>query len=187
VLARFLARHADIDVELKELWSHEILELLRTQAADLGIVADSVDTTGLESTVFRHDRLVLITPSGGPLAVRPKVSFADVASLPFVGLNPESALSRFLQDKASRLGIALHHRVRVKSFDAVVKLVCAGVGVAIVPLHSTTRLRPRDVRVCELDDDWCTRRLLICRRKGANASAHVQALVTELMETSAPR
>jgi DNA-binding transcriptional LysR family regulator len=185
VLARFLAKHEDIDVELKELWSHEILELVRTQAADLGIVADSVDTSGLDCTVFRHDKLVLITPRSGPLAVGKKARFADVASLPHVGLNAESALSRFLQDKASRVGMAMHHRVRVKSFDAVVKLVAAGVGVAIVPQHSATRLRARDVRVCELLDDWCTRRLLLCTRKGAKTSRHVQALMADLAGSSA--
>jgi DNA-binding transcriptional LysR family regulator len=135
--------------------------------------------------VFRHDRLVLVAPRSGPLAVPAKASFADVASLPYVGLNAESGLSRFLQDKAARLGMALHHRVRVKSFDAVVKLVAAGVGVAIVPQHSTIRLRAREVRVCELADDWCTRRLLLCMRKGASTGAHVHALVTELMESSA--
>jgi DNA-binding transcriptional LysR family regulator len=185
VRARVLASHADIDVELQELWCHEILERVRRNAIDIGIVADFVDTTGLDATVFRHDTLVLAAPAHGPLAPGPKVRFADVAALPFVGLNPESGLSRFLQDKASRIGVTLHHRVRVKSFDAVLKLVAAGVGVAIVPQHSTTRLRARELRTCELLDDWCTRRLLLCLRDGANASAHVRALVTELMESSA--
>jgi molybdate transport repressor ModE-like protein len=184
VLARFLAGNADIDVELKEMWSHEILELLRAQAADIGIVADSVDTSGLETTVFRHDRLVLISSREGPFTLAPKAKFADVASLPQVGLNAESALSRFLQDKASRLGMALHHRVRVKSFDAVVKLVAAGVGVAVVPQYSTTRLKARDIRVCELVDDWSTRRLLMCLPRGAQAGSHVRALANELVRSS---
>jgi DNA-binding transcriptional LysR family regulator len=127
---------------------------------------------------------VLITPRDGPLAVGPKARFADVVSLPYIGLNPESGLSRFLQDQARRLGTALHHRVRVKSFDAVTKLVASGVGVAIVPRHSTTRLRATNLRVCELQDAWCSRRLLVCRPKGAKASPHVLALASELMQQS---
>lgn len=185
VLARYLAEQPDIDVELRELWSHEILELLRSGATDLGIVADSVDSSGLHTRVFRHDQLVLIAPAASEWAGSRTTAFSSIAGLPFVGLTQDSALSRFLQDQAARLGMALHHRVRVKSFDAVAGLVAAGVGVAIVPRHVMARQRGRKLRVCALTDAWSTRKLLLCRPTRASSSPQVLALERALLESAA--
>ena len=57
----------------------------------------------------------------------------------FVGLDRASALQRFLADKAGRIGKPLRLRVQLRSFDAVCRMVEAGVGLGIVP--ETTALR----------------------------------------------
>ena len=183
VLGRFLVAHPDVDVDLRELWSHEILEHLREHRADIGIVASTVDTSGLVVRECRGDELVAIRPAAASSRV-PPVAFADVLGEPFVGLSAESGLSRFLQDQASRCGMAIHHRVRVKSFDAVVQLVQAGVGMAVVPASVARRHARRSIGILALSDAWADRRLLVCTATDARQTEHVQALVLAL--ASAP-
>jgi DNA-binding transcriptional LysR family regulator len=176
-LGRFLALHPDIDVELRELWSHEVLEALRQGQVEIGLCADTVDASGLDTQPWRDDRLVLMTPRP-PAAERPR--FADVLDEPFVGLAADSGLSRFLHAQASRCGKRMHHRVRVRGFDAVAQLVRAGVGVAVVPECAALRFAAAGVGVQPLADDWATRRLLLCRRIGPAPSASAAALIAAL-------
>lgn len=180
VLGRFLVEHPDIDIDLRELWSHEILERLRDHRADIGIVASTVDTSGLVVQECCGDELVVICPASGAVKHSAPVPFADVLAEPFVGLSAESGLSRFLQDQASRCGMAIHHRVRVKSFDAVMRLVEAGVGIAVVPAGLARQYEARSIEVLSLADAWADRKLLVCTVAGTRQAGHVKSLVDAL-------
>jgi molybdate transport repressor ModE-like protein len=139
-LGRFLVAHPDIDVELKELSSDAVLEALRRGAADLGIVADHVDTAGLNAQAWVDDELLALLPPRRRGEPRPQaLRFAQLLDRPFVGLSLDSGLSRFLLQQAARSGRGLHHRVRVSGFDAVARIVAAGVGVAVVPRSAAGR------------------------------------------------
>jgi molybdate transport repressor ModE-like protein len=165
LLGPFLAAHPDIDVELRELQSPDVLFAMRQERADLGIVADYVATDGLQTRPFREDRLVAALPAawsrrfGGG---RGGIAFADLLQQPFVGLPAEAGLSRFLHAQAMQQGRGLHHRVQVQGFGALLRLVACGVGVAVVPALAAERLASPGVRVRPLAQDWAARQLLVC-------------------------
>lgn len=184
LLGRFLAAHPDIDVDLRELGSPDVLRAMRQEHADIGIVADYVDAEGLNTRVFREDRLVVLQPVQGGRAGRRALRFADVIDRPFVGLPAESGLSRFLQGQALRHGRGLHHRVRVRSLDAVAGLVADGVGVAVMPAAAAERLATPSITVRPLADAWAMRRLLLCTTPDANPGAGSAALLRFLSDAS---
>ncbi|MDP1790410.1 MAG: LysR family transcriptional regulator [Methylibium sp.] len=184
LLGRFLVAHPDIDVDLRELGSADVLRAMRQENADIGIVADYVDTEGLITRVFREDRLVVLQPVRSGRAGRRALRFAEVIDKPFVGLPAESGLSRFLQGQALRQGRGLHHRVRVRSLDAVAGLVADGVGVAVMPAAAAERLATSRVTVRPLADAWAMRRLLLCTTPDANPGAGSAALLRFLSDAS---
>jgi DNA-binding transcriptional LysR family regulator len=181
-LARFLVAHPDIDVELQELPSDAILQALRRGTADVGIVADHVDTGGLVAQPWLDDELVALLPS--PRSAKRALAamrFTELLDRPFVGLPVDSGLSRFLLQQAARSGRVPHHRVRVGSLDAVARLVDAGVGVAVVPLSAAARWRDAKVRLAPLAEPWARRRLLVCRSPQAEGSPGATALTDALL------
>lgn len=183
LLGPFLAAHADIDVELRELDSQDVLQAMRQERADLGIVADHVATEGLQTLPFREDTLVAVLPAAWQrrLGVRKAgTAFTALLAQPFVGLPPEAGLSRFLQGKALQHGRALHHRVRVQGFDAALQLVADGVGVAIVPALTARRLAQPDLLVARLTESWAQRRLLLCFGKTEDLTPAAAALLAVL-------
>ena len=101
--------------------------------------------------------------------------------LDFVGLDRASALQRFLAVKAARAGRSLRLRVQLRSFDAVCRMVEAGVGIGIVP-ETTARLAQRtsDIVVVALDDPWAVRDLTICL-KSTKALTPAARLLVDLM------
>jgi DNA-binding transcriptional LysR family regulator len=162
LIGQFLIQHRDIDIDLRELDSQDVLSAMHQEQADIGIVADYVGTEGLKTQLFRQDRLVAIRPIGNDCGALSAVSFVDLLELPFVGLPAESGLSRFLQGQALHHGRGIHHRVRVRSLEDVVNLVIDGVGVAVIPEASALRLAKDQAIICPLIEVWATRRLLLC-------------------------
>ena len=169
-LGRFLAAHPGVTVDLQERLSDEIVSLIAEGVADLGIVAGTVDTGTLETFRFRDDRFVLVVASGEGLAGHDlagldEIAFADVLGRDFVGLDRASALQRFLSERAARVGHRLRLRVQLRSFDAVCRMVEAGVGIGIVP-ETTARRAAQGlaIKAVPLTDSWALRDLRICVR-----------------------
>jgi molybdate transport repressor ModE-like protein len=183
-LGRFLVEQPDIDIELQELPSDAVLDALRRGVADIGVVADYVDTSGLQTRPWLRDELVVLLPWHGDGAQARPMRFAQLLEQPFVGLAADSGLSRFLLSQASRSGRVPHHRVRVASFDAMASIVAAGVGVAVMPRSAANRWRGGGVRIAPLADTWARRRLLVCTTAASDELPAVKLLVQALVMPS---
>ena len=185
-LGRFLSAHPKVSIELQERLSDEIVSLVAEGAADIGIVAGTVDVGALEAFPFRSDRFVIVTPKDHPLAGAGRVRFEQVLDFDFVGLDRNSALQRFLSAHAARAGRTLRLRVQLRSFDAVCRLVEAGVGVGVAPL--TTALRAQKtmgIDVVDLSDAWAERELKICIRAAGRLTPSARELVEALRAEAA--
>ncbi|MDO9435488.1 LysR family transcriptional regulator [Hydrogenophaga sp.] len=186
LLARFLVEHPDIDVDLRELGSQDVLMSMRQEQADIGIVADHVSTEALDTRFFREDRLVAVMPKPRGRASRQALPFADLLDKPFVGLPVESGISRLLHDQALQHGRGLHYRVRVRGLDAVMQLVGEGVGVAVVPQATALRLASERLVARPLSDAWAARQLLMCSALDTPLGAGAAALHGFLARGASP-
>ncbi len=87
-------------------------------------------------------RPVLIAPPEHPLATLDSAPFAAVLAQPFVMLHAGSAIHTFTMNAAAALGRHLEVRIQVRSFEAVCRMVSAGVGIGIIfgkVIESVTR------------------------------------------------
>jgi molybdate transport repressor ModE-like protein len=188
-LAGFLAGHPQLSIDLEERLSRDIVRAVTDGAADIGIVTDAVDSAALQTLPFRDDPLVLVMARKHPLAQRigkgrgkrRGVLFADVLDQDFIGLAGDSALQQYAAEQASRLGRKMHCKIRLRSFEAVCRMVASGAGVAILPEAAARRSSDLEaLRVVALNDDWADRKLLICVRDHAALPVHVRELVGAL-------
>lgn len=186
-LGRFLAARPGVTVDLQERTSDEIVRGVAEGAAELGIVAGTVDTGALHTVPFRSDRFVVVAPPAHPLASRPGLAFTDVLDGEFVGLERGSALQRFVAARAAEVGHRLRLRVQLRSFDAVCRMVSAGVGVGIVP-ETTARQAARimPLAVLPLRDAWAVRDLRLCIRDPHGLSTCARDLAAHLAAPEAP-
>ena len=181
VLADFLCHHPNLDIDLQEMPSLRIVHALRQGAADLGIVSDAVDTHGLDTLPFRDDPLVLIVPPDHPLANEASPTFSDTLHHDFVGLSASSALAVYLEEQALHAGARLAIRIRAEGFDALMRMVARGAGLAIVPQVAIER-RGNDLpfKRFVLKEDWAQRRLLLCARSFEGLPGYAKALLEAL-------
>ena len=182
-LAGFLRDHPGLSVDLDERPSHEIADALRHRLCDIGVLADSVDTTGLQTFVLGADPLVLVVPRGHVWARRGSIGFAEVIAEELVGLSAGSALDDHLAGHARRLGRRPRYRIRLRSFEAVCRMVGQGVGLGVVPRSVARRCaRSAGVTAVTIADTWALRSLLVCVRELDALPAHTRALVARVLE-----
>jgi len=182
-LSAFLAAHPQVNIDLEERLSDEIVAAVADGTADVGIVAGTVEVAGLEVLPFRVDRFVLVVATNHPLSAVEEIAFADTLDFDFVGLDRASALQRFLSEKAERIGRRLKLRVQLRSFDAVCRLVECNVGVGVVPATTAERHeKTMSIHRIELTDEWAVRKLTICVRRQADLPIYARELVKHLAE-----
>lgn len=180
-LARFLAQHPLISVDVEERQSAEIVDALRSDLCDIGIVSDAVDVAGLQTLSFRRDDLMLVMPRSHPLAGRRKVGLAELVNADWVSLPADSPLQAHIAMHARRLGQHMVCRVRAGSFQALCGMVEQGIGVGIVPQAAAKRCaRTMKLGRAGLDETWAARTLLACVRSTDALSPHAQGLLAQL-------
>ena len=87
----------------------------------------------------------------------------------FVMLHAGSAIHTFTTNAAAALGRHLDVRIQVRSFEAVCRMVGAGVGIGLVPRGAALQVAglSEPPVLVELDEPWAQRDLQICVRKGS--------------------
>ncbi|MNQ69861.1 HTH-type transcriptional activator CmpR [compost metagenome] len=182
-LATFLKRHPQVTISLEEHTSPEVIMAVARGEVDVGVVADLVEGADVELIPYRADRLVLIAPADHPLAQRASTGFAEVLDYPFVMLHAGSAIHTFTMNAAAALGRHLEVRIQVRSFEAVCRMVGAGVGLGMVPLGAVSAgAAHAPLAVVELEEPWAQRDLKVCVRKRESLSRFAADLVAFLAE-----
>jgi DNA-binding transcriptional LysR family regulator len=181
-LAAFLRRHPQVSIRLEEHTSPEVVMAVARGEVEVGVVAESVEGAEVELIPYRADRLVLIAPLDHPVATRERTPFIDVLDYPFVMLHSGSAIHTFTMNAAAALGRHLEVRIQVRSFEAVCRMVGAGVGLGLVPRSAVPRGTPAAsaLAVVELEETWARRDLKVCVRKLASLSGFAADLVASL-------
>ena len=146
-------------------------------------MAAGAETDALEVRPLAVDRLTALVARSHPLAAQDETSFADLLGQPFVGLSA-GALHDHLARQAAQLGRRINYRVRLRGFDAVARLIEAGIGVGVLPLAAIERYSTPDLKAVRLTDGWANRRLLICARNFAALSAHARLFAQEIERQS---
>ncbi len=182
-LAAFSRTHPGIRLSLDEKLSHEIITALTQERIDIGIFADNIPSGQIEKYFYRHDQLVVLVPRGHPLGRHKTIRFEDVLDNDFVGLADGSSLQVRMQDAALATGKPLRLRVQVSSFDAICRMIEAGLGVGLLPLESVRpEILGKGLQALPLDDDWSQRTLYVGVRNSVDLKPDAQRLLDFLKE-----
>lgn len=186
LLPKFLASHPDVNVDLKERLSHDIVRAVSEGKVDVGIVAGNVRTEGLEVLPFQEDRLVLVTSESHPLASRERIEFSEALAYDFVGMVEASAIHSFLAQAANALHRQIKIRIQVGNFEAACRMIDANVGIGVVPYSAASRhAKSMAIRTVEISDEWAVRKLQICIRSMQALPLFARELVELLVSEGA--
>ncbi|HJW27239.1 MAG TPA: LysR family transcriptional regulator [Rhodocyclaceae bacterium] len=181
-LGDFLREHPQLRVSLEEQPSPTILQAVAAGQVDIGVVAAVGPMEGIRTLPYRRDRLVLIVPPGHRLAMGSPCRFRDAVGEPFVCLHAGSAIHTFMMNVAADLGARLDVRIQVRSFNAVCRMVGAGVGIGLVPRSAALEAGGPEAApvIVEIDEPWAARDLQLCVRADRAPTPAAEALLAHL-------
>jgi len=181
ILPGFLSGNPRVNIDLQEKPNAEIARGVLDGRADIGIVAGKVDTLGLEAIHFSTDRLVLAVARNHRFARRKKIAFAETLDEDAVGMQSGSTLQTFLAQVTDALGKPLKLRIQLSSFDAMCRMIGAGVGVGIVPESAARRNQAAmGIALIELLEPWSVRERYILVRNRNALPRYAESLIATL-------
>lgn len=180
LLAAYAKAHPKIRIDLEDASSEEAVRAVATGVAELAVIGENTPAGRLETFVCDHDELVLLVPVGHALAggSSAEVAIAETLDHDFVALGRSTSLTRQIAAAAQAAGRMLKVRVQVRSFDAMCRMVAAGLGVAILPrAGAAPHLAAMGLQCLALTGTATTRRLLLAMRSHQTLSPAARALV----------
>ncbi|HVZ46253.1 MAG TPA: LysR family transcriptional regulator [Ramlibacter sp.] len=181
-LAAFSRMNPDVRLAVQERWSGEIVRSLQAGEADVGIVVEGVDTEGLETRGYRTDRIAVVMHSTHPLASAPEMRFTDVLDDDLIALESDASMMRLLTQQAVIEERTLQLRVQVRSFEAVCRMVQAGLGIGVLPFEGASMMAEAlGLAVRPLVEPWAVRSMLVCVKKERAGNVSVARLVDHLV------
>lgn len=181
-LASFLKDYPEIQVEVEEQLSGDIVRALMDGIADIGVFAEGPITTGLETHIMGKDQLVIACSKDHPLSKRESISFEECLAYDFVGLNRGSSLLELTSRSAERLGKQMILRIQVRSYDAMCQMIAVNLGIGVLPIQAcAAQIKAMGLKAVQLEDAWAKRNLLVATKAGINHSPATKLLSQHLL------
>lgn len=114
--------------------SSHVSEWIATGRVDVGLLYNPEAQPALEITPVIEEALCLVSPLDGKSAVTP-MPLADLAQHPLIVPERGHAIRKLLETRALLAGLKLNIAWEVSSIAAIIDLVCAGYGHAV--LHAS--------------------------------------------------
>ena len=112
----------------------DVLELIRSGEADIGVVAHMETWPGLKCETLNEYHRILITPLNHPLLKTGITSINQIAQWPLILTHAGGSTSRdLLAHEFERRRITYDAVVEVNNFTAIKKYVALGLGISVVP------------------------------------------------------
>ena len=168
LIGRFRAAHPDVLVRLTEPEdAADVVDRVRSGAAELGLGDAIPDDPHLASDRLGHQRLLAVLPPGTPLPDHGRLTVGRLAGFPLITTPPGTSTRRLFgaalrqadPDADPRIGVVTEHR------EAIVPLVMAGAGAAILPEPLALAAARLGASVAPLDPA-VRRELVLVRRSG---------------------
>lgn len=180
-LRAFMARCPGVAVSLQEDDTRDVIRACLDDLADVGVGVEVPVPAGLETWSFATDPLQVVLRADHAQARRKSMSFAQALEYSLIGVHQGGALDRSLHERATALHRRFDPTVSVSSFDAVCRMVEAGLGIAVIPQSAAAAYagNPRFVRLA-LDEPWAQRELRLYALRKSPRPRAVAALIESL-------
>jgi len=136
LLGSFLQKYPEVEPKLKFTNRARVIERLKNNDDDFVVMGQIPTDDSLETYPFLNNVLGIVAPADHPLAKQKNIALKALAKERFLK-REEGSGTRFVFDKLlEEKGIQIETYMELGSSEAVKQGVMAGLGVAILSLHS---------------------------------------------------
>ena len=182
----FLSQNDDIDIDLLELLTPEILIQVQRGTADIGFVSNTLRIPeGLRTLPYLHDRLVLVVPNAHPIEGRVSASFEDFLDWEMIGVQNASSLTRLVRKVVGAASPRFAYSYMASTNEVARTMVANNLGIAILPEKFVSPyLDLLPISMVPISGDWAARDISMVVRNDTVLSAAPDAFLNWLQRQS---
>lgn len=186
-LVQFRQQFPRVELRVRELRpAGAVAQAVLSGQADLGFAHMPCELPGLRVRMLLTDPLLLIAPSGHPLASRPVVDLRDAAGEDFIWVRDANDFEHPLMRACRLSGFEPGIVCESGSAQGALALVEAGLGITLLPALAA---EPRPgLTAAPLSDDSLARQLVVIwREKGASPAARAFVRLCAPLDDHSPQ
>ena len=134
-MAPFRSRYPGVQLHLREGIHRDVVDEVRSGAADFGIAYLESLPNGLLVESLATERFAVVLPSGHVLARTKRIDLAALRQETLLSFGADSQTRRCVDAATTAKGFALRYAVTANRLPTLLDLVRQGLGITILPLH----------------------------------------------------
>jgi LysR family nitrogen assimilation transcriptional regulator len=143
-LSQFHKKFPKIRVDIENATTPKIIDLLKSNNLDLGIVTLPISDSELKTQILFKEEMVVVVRKNSPLGSKRHIAVADIAKLPLVLYDRNTRTRALLDQFFRKAGITPEVVLELSSVEAMEMMVEAGFGATIIPLSAVRAVPYRD-------------------------------------------
>ncbi|MDH5301226.1 MAG: LysR family transcriptional regulator [Gammaproteobacteria bacterium] len=138
MLGAFLQQYPEVDPKLTFTNREIVLQRLQDNQDDFVVMGQVPEDKDVEAFPFMENILVVVAHPGHPLAKKKKISLEQLAKERFIERELGSGTRKATDRVFNEQGMVIEPYMELGNSEAIKQAVMAGLGVAVLSLHSLT-------------------------------------------------
>lgn len=160
VIAAFKSDFPGVRLELHDVPVAAVAETVKAGQVNLGICTSVQDLQGLKSETIFQDALCVVCPQDHLLANHESVEWAELAEFPLILLRAGTGLRDLIEKPMQRWAGQIRPEYEVSNINTAIGLICAGLGISILPAYSLVQTGVQGVVARPLRNPQVTREVV---------------------------
>jgi DNA-binding transcriptional LysR family regulator len=183
-ISRFSRTHKQVRFVVKDAVSSRVLDMVRSEAVDIGIAGSPVRDADLEIVHTFQDRMCVVFPTGHPIGRRRAIGLKDLGAYPIILMDPDTSVRAVVD--AAFLSSSTMPLVACEAtyMMTAVAMVRAGLGITILPESAREIRIERGVASRAIGDPRFRRPITVIKKRNRTlppaAQAFLQAVVAAM-------
>jgi len=185
LLGAFLQQYPDVEPKLKFTNRARVIDRLMNNDDDFVVMGQIPDDDNLEAHPFLTNIIGIVAPAGHPLANKKNITIEELADQRFLiresGSGTRSVFDRLLKEH----GVQIEPYMELGSSEAIKQAVMAGLGIAVLSLHSVGLEREmKKLTVLDVEGFPLKRRWYAVHLKGRTLSLVARTFLDFILQES---
>ncbi|MEL6157976.1 MAG: LysR substrate-binding domain-containing protein [Cyanobacteria bacterium J06623_5] len=136
LLGPFCQRYPGIDISLKVTNHQRLQESMAANEDDLYIISQSPSQPDLKIHPFLENPLIVLAPTGHPLAKKKNIPIEMLNNQPFIMREPGSGTRKAVEKIFSEKDIKVKVSLELGSNEAIKQAIAGGLGISVLSQHT---------------------------------------------------
>jgi DNA-binding transcriptional LysR family regulator len=180
-ISRFAGTHPRVRFEVKDAVSRRVLDMVKAEAADIGIAGSAQREPELEIVHRFHDRMCVVFPAGHPIARARIVGPRELAAHRLILMDPEISVRALVDAAFGAAGVMPTLACEATYMATAAAMVRAGLGITILPESAREIRAERGLRTRVIAHRHFRRAVTVIKKRGRTLPPAAHAFLADIV------